>query len=1404
MHHSSSSRGGAASGRFRVFEHVLVLWRGRSVWRGRGVGLVLLAAVWSAPVFAQKPYGPSFDPSIQRGSSAATTHADGEVDQVNLFNGILSIKIPLATIRQRGGRSQSVFLTYNSKLYELEHNFFTDNPPEGCGGRCRTDVDGNVGLRPDEQAGWHLVQSDAYIWNRFINDERHVRYSVGPESYTFVAVGRLGLDLMRSDGSGIDMRWADNDDRFVGIEPANMPAFFANFRRFRSTDSSYLRFTRTDSGMNIGGALQFPDGARLDSIAGTYFDANGNDLRARYGAQVSVANGEAGCDPIATAAGLGSHAERITQKDAHGVDRATTICWTVVQPKKSFRSYEYDGRGWRLTTVPFEPQLRSVRWIELPNGRRYEFTYNADPGRKGWGEVASVTLPTGARVSYTYAGQSGGESDRAPFPRYALHTRLASRTVLANGQESVWGYLDNAAPGAGYAVRLTKPDGNSEDHRFFGPEPTFDDSQSTPPGTFPYSHNWKRGLEFRVDRYQGKDEGRKLMETLETLWAQNVPPGPYYDFQTNNPYERANFRTVYDPSGREAPRASATTSALDFNGNVRETASYDWFDPAAIPRDRDGIVSGLPGANARLLMRTTHEYAANLPYVNENAPRILNRRLATRVHGAAGLEAETRYEYDNYNRFPLSGTPGVAGHDPNYGSGYADRGNITAESRWVNPALADGSTWTTRFHKYDVYGNRVATSDWVGGSAPFSDSATPDWTESTFDATYQMYPIQRRNALGHVERSEYSPYTGQLLAEVDPNGVRTDYTYADPLSRPTRTARGGVTQSLTAYDDIERKRTVIGDLAAFGDGKLRADTRFDELGRPVESRSYETAGDVLARIEYDALGDVAGRTEPFRDGESVAWTRFENDALGRVTRTLAPDSSSTRTDFGATSFTTVDQAGKARATSLDAHGRITRVVEDPAGLAYATDYGYDGRGNLTSVSQGAQRRYFMFDSLGYVARIKHPEQQNNSSLALADATSGNRDWSLAFAYDARGNQVRRTDARGVVTSTRFDRIGRPTEISYGDGTPSASSVYDGSIPLGIGRLWRAERAGASRVTIEGYNAHGQPLAQRTQFAQGGLWSTEYRTARAYNAAGLVVEEQYPSGRRVEFGFGVDAQLDSIKGNLGGSDRTYASEMLYNAAGRLTLARLGTATALYHTRTYNVRSQMTEVRLGTAAGTMNRGALRMFYTSDLTNTSGAYNNGNLYRADHFIPKDDSGGTWTLAAQWYGYDALNRVELVAEQGYDQTGLTQELVFQHGFKYDQYGNRRVDASKVRGSVPVADAEYDTATNRMNGVGYDPAGNVTRDRSSGAELESSMTATGGSWPRAAGPVRVTPMTPPAGAPGESPRARSTGTCVGSAAISSPSTTPARARQRRGRSTATAQPAYWWYPIAIAGSGSR
>ena len=421
----------------------------------------------------------------------------------------------------------------------------------------------------------------------------------------------------------------------------------------------------------------------------------------------------------------------------------------------------------------------------------------------------------------------------------------------------------------------------------------------------------------------------------------------------------------------------------------------------------------------------------------------------------------------------------------------------------------------------------------------------------------------------------------------------------------------------------------------------------------------------------------------------------------------APTWGKTATAYNAEYTTVTDPAGKTRRSRLDGLGRLVRVDEptgSPPALGtvgspnQATSYSYSALGNLTRVTQGSQTRTFAYDSLSRLTSAANPE-------------SG----TIAYTYDTNGNLTQRTDARGVVTAYTYDRLDRPTRRSYSyTGAETAVSLettrvdyaYDGCGSYSRGRLCSVTaKKGAtdvSRTAYNRYDALGRVL-ESTQTTGG----TSYTMAYAYDRAGNLTSQRYPSDRVVDY---VYDGAGRIAGAKTGADGWYAGGTGDNAVGGVKQLLLGNG--LWEQRRYNARLQPTQIGLGTAQATGGLTATGTRPTASVLLLDYSYgagsNNGNVLSQRIRV------GASLNQNQAYTYDALNRLNTAAESG-------SGAAWSQTYAYDRYGNRRVTAGAAHGSnqalTPQSTADIAAGTNRLAGtkgvntVSYDAAGNLKAD---------------------------------------------------------------------------------------------
>ena len=961
----------------------------------------------------------------------------------------------------------------------------------------------------------------------------------------------------------------------------------------------------------------------------------------------------------------------------------------------------------------FNPQVVARVWLP-DNSRSYRLFYNK------YGEVARVELPTGGAFEYDMVAGAGivwspgattstGEEEAQLYRRvkerrtYAGLTAetLENRTVYNSTPEPTNPYSDGPVVVEQYdktnrLLARTRHTFNSS---------ALDSLYTAEPGElYSAALDGREVMVETLDLNPDSNQAAMLQRVMNDFaqresvaWVGNLETRAYNPPPPGLAIEPAND-----------PRLIRVTTTLETNQTSRQEFGYDRFNNQTDTYDYHYGENGQPGALARRSHTDfvlTEAYTA--PEQGVHLRNLPERRWVSPDAAGADKWSLTVYEYDVYApdsvHAALVAYPSIvmnAARD-------ARRGNPTLVTNYENAQSLPPTGAHTLVLQYDVAGNVVKVIDPRGQSSniEYGDRfGTPDGEARAHTPPQELggqqtyaFPTKMVNALGHETHAQYDYHLGAAVDGEDANGIVSSGSYNDPLDRPkqmTRAANAGNLRSQTTWNylDAERRITTTSDLNTFGDNALKSETLYDGLGRTFETRRYETPTQYIAtRQTYDGLGRVETASSPFRSAApgTLKWTTTVYDALGRTRFVTTPDGARVESAYTGNQTTVTDQAGKSRRSFTNVLGHLVQVVEDPFGTTpLATDYKYDVLGNLRQVDQGGQRRFFMYDSLGRFIRAKNPEQDSFAPdatfPALTDATSGtsNSEWSLGYTYDANGNLAARKDARNIVTTYGYDALNRNRTINYSDATPGVEHRYDLAVN-GKGRLASSatinSTATAETVTDE-YDALGRPTVMRQLFQTNGVWSQHYYVRRSYDLAGNVTAQTYPSGRVVNYQYDAAGRTSSFSGNLGdGVARTYSSGIIYDELGGLREERFGTQTPLYNKRFYNTRGQLSEIRVGTSAYPdtgWNRGAIINHYSNQSWAGSGTDNNGNLLKSENYIPHDDQISGYDVTAQFYDYDALNRLKLARES---RNGAA--VSWEQAYDYDRWGNRRINQSATQG---------------------------------------------------------------------------------------------------------------------------
>ena len=453
------------------------------------------------------------------------------------------------------------------------------------------------------------------------------------------------------------------------------------------------------------------------------------------------------------------------------------------------------------------------------------------------------------------------------------------------------------------------------------------------------------------------------------------------------------------------------------------------------------------------------------------------------------LDAFTsRYKYDAVGRVRESADP--LGRVATYE--YDRQGNVVKQ---VNP---DG---TAILHAYDSFGLRVATTDPLGRITQF-----------VYDGRNRL--IQTIHPDGAVERLRYDGL-GNVVASIDALGNVTTFQYdaagrlvetklPDPDGPNDEDGDGINLSSPTTTNKYDKLRNLIETI----DPEFNVTQfKYDKLGRVVQTQTLKGVN-----------GNRNVATPWVVTGTLQSLTTIDYDAVGNVIKTAAYDVS--QYDAAATTTLLADPraqqtiaANKVQVVSMryDAFGRPVKTINADGTTTRAT---YDAAGRVRyQYDEANSVTEFVYDSFGRLERTKLPDPTTGAITSSSPTT--------IYQYDAVGNRIAATDARGFTTRFEYDAFNRLIAATDPLGGRSRS-IYDvaGQLVATVDELGRAAYAK--------FDDRGRAVLQLSADPDGAGPQLPSATHSRYDVAGRLVEQIDPRG--------------------------YATEYVYDRLGRLTTER----------------------------------------------------------------------------------------------------------------------------------------------------------------------------------------------------------------------------------------------------------
>ncbi|MFJ2704355.1 LamG-like jellyroll fold domain-containing protein [Streptomyces sp. NPDC087428] len=656
---------------------------------------------------------------------------------------------------------------------------------------------------------------------------------------------------------------------------------------------------------------------------------------------------------------------------------------------------------------------------------------------------------------------------------------------------------------------------------------------------------------------------------------------------------------------------------------------------------------------------------------------------------AAGSSVRTNAWKLDQRGLPLSMTDDN-GTTTDYG--YDEAGQQTSVTEpAVSSETGGGTPVTVRpvsMTGYNTFGEDTESSDALGNVVTTAYDAEGQESSTT------MPNYTPPGASAPITAATWNEYNrlGQVTAEVDPLGKRTEYAYTQLGDLASVREPGGATTRYTY--------TANGDqLSAVRPGGARQETTWDYLGRPVTDTDIvrqPTERAYTSINEYKAPGGELSRTvSPTGVSES-----YKYNVLGETTEVTDAAGATSRFtyDMDGRPLTSVDADGTSTANTYDGYGQLTATKDlDATGKVLRTSSStYDRAGNPTSVTDYRGHTVTLTsDATGLITKAVQPVSETESITTT-------------FGYDAAGNRTRFTDGRGNAFLTTYnawgmaekeiepstpahpdlvdrtftmvyDAAGRPKEQRSPGGTVVSNEYDDRS------RLVRQHGTGAEAETTDHTYTYDQD-DQITSVAGAG----EEKNTFSYDDRGLLLTANGPSGSS-SFAYDGNGAMTSRK------DASGTSTFGYDTAGRLRSAVDG-ASGTSMTYGYDTESNVTSIEYGQGKGRrdFSYDSLGQLTTDRLTSPTGKSLASFIYGYDlnGNETSKTTAGVAGAATNTYTYDWANRLS-----SWNNGSATEQ------YGYDASGNR----TRVGGDTYTYDARNRLSSDGQNTYTYTARGTMS-----------------------------------------------------------------------------------------------
>ncbi|MGW2061829.1 RHS repeat-associated core domain-containing protein [Streptomyces sp. NPDC001937] len=699
-------------------------------------------------------------------------------------------------------------------------------------------------------------------------------------------------------------------------------------------------------------------------------------------------------------------------------------------------------------------------------------------------------------------------------------------------------------------------------------------------------------------------------------------------------------------------------------------------------------------------------------------------------HYSVGCTSSADSNQDGYTTTLYDGSASVAENHPADGNPteirtYTKAGSYRTQNFGYDQA--GRKIWSE-----DGYHNRATTTynpanSWalngVTTTTPDPDGSLSDHTalsSTVWMSRFWGVPTTTKDTNGRVTTVTLDA-AGRTTEVWKPTETGSSPSMKFSYSIPTSTNGSGVPDAVDGYPHVTssvlQSGTTYLTTHAYSDALGRARETQAPLPSDIDPGTHQMVPyRQVAVTRYDSAGQVTGTSAVFRNQGTAgsggpsspevkdlpSYNDLVLDWAGRtlvsqleVKGNLQPDVAKVTTTYDGDLTSVQPAAGGATDTYTDVYGQVSKVVEHSGTSTYSTQYGYNGKGLLSSIS----------DPRGNTTTYTYGWAGQRTVVNDPDAGSSTTE------YDKNG-QVSKVTSNGdqTVLNYSYDLLGRRLSVSSGADELAAWTWDNPAVTGGKGQITSTTSHDANGNTyttkVDSFDARGRPTKTSTTLpaAVNGLAGT-YPTSLTYDAADHVTSVTYPPAGKlaqetVTTSYDEYGHPSRLTSSLGST--VYVDDTAYDAYDRLVERNYGAefgSTGIRAQRQYSyddtngtrwLQGIATTVTVNELVGEAQKDNYTYDYDGKLTEL-----------------REQANGQ-TAQSQCFRYDAQDRLtnaytRAAANTCAQQTtsDFTGPAPYQTAYTYDRLGNlQSISDTNSAGTATTRDYLY---------PGYDDAGTWT-----------------------------------------------------------------------------------------------